>query len=499
MFYTVIFFFILILIFLLWDCKKPDNFPPGPRWYPIVGCALQLSQLRIKTGLFCRVIDELVKTFVNPYGVYGLKIGKDQVVVAYYKNAIQEMGFNEDLDGRPQGIFYRTRTFNSKKGILLADEDFWVEQRRFIIRHLKDFGFSRRDIIVYIQEEAQYLADDIRKRINKEGGKSAIIYMQDLFPVFVLNSLWRLMASKRYDRESDDVMALLNMFYELLKNVDMIGSMFSQFPFMRYVAPDFSGFNGFVESHHRFYAFLRKEVEEHRQTINLDDPPRDLMDAYLQVIDKPGHPESFSDEQLLSVCLDLFLAGSETTNKSLGFAFLHMAKHPEIQEKAQAELDSVVGRERQPCWEDKPNLPYCEAIVYEALRFFMGHTFGVPHRALKDTRLCGYNVPKDTMVVACFRGMLMNSKDFPDPHRFWPDRYFIDGKFKVPDFSAFGYGRHRCMGEMLGKQNIFFFVTTLLQSFTFKIPKGEPIPSDEPIDGVTAGPQLFNTFVEARW
>lgn len=40
------------------------------------------------------------------------------------------------------------------------------------------------------------------------------------------------------------------------------------------------------------------------------------------------------------------------------------------------------------------SLPYCEAVVLEALRMFMANTFGIPHRALRDTKLCGYNIPK---------------------------------------------------------------------------------------------------------
>lgn len=39
-------------------------------------------------------------------------------------------------------------------------------------------------------------------------------------------------------------------------------------------------------------------------------------------------------------------------------------------------------------------MPYNEAIVHECIRHFMGRTFGVPHRALRDTTLAGYNIPK---------------------------------------------------------------------------------------------------------
>lgn len=353
MFYAVIFFLVLIVLLIIWDIQKPLNFPPGPRWYPVFGSALQISQLRRKYGMFSKVVDELAKQYFNPYGLYGLKIGNDKLVVAYSTEAISKMMTNEDLDGKPDGIFYRTRTFNSKKGILLADEDFWLEQRRFIFRHLKEFGFARSGLVAITQNEAFHLFQDLSTRIKQQGGEYAEIPMQELFPVFILNTIWSMISSQRYDRGSREVMRLLAMFFELLQNVDMIGCLFSHFPFLRYIAPDFSGYTSFLGSHTRMYAFLRKQVDEHRKTYMNFDQPRDLMDSYLREMAKPEHSSSFSEEQLLAVCLDLFVAGTETTNKSLGFAFLHMVRNPEIQDKAQAELDAVIGRDRLPEWNDR--------------------------------------------------------------------------------------------------------------------------------------------------
>lgn len=39
-------------------------------------------------------------------------------------------------------------------------------------------------------------------------------------------------------------------------------------------------------------------------------------------------------------------------------------------------------------------MPYTEAVILEGLRLFMGHTFGIPHRALRDTKLGGFDIPK---------------------------------------------------------------------------------------------------------
>jgi cytochrome P450 len=49
--------------------------------------------------------------------------------------------------------------------------------------------------------------------------------------------------------------------------------------------------------------------------------------------------------------------------------FLMMVVHPAVQEKAQAEIDAVVGKDRLPTIEDRPLLPCLDAILRETLRY----------------------------------------------------------------------------------------------------------------------------------
>jgi cytochrome P450 family 2 subfamily J len=59
-------------------------------------------------------------------------------------------------------------------------------------------------------------------------------------------------------------------------------------------------------------------------------------------------------EQLTAICVDLFLAGTETTASTIGFTLRYMIKFPEIQQKVREELHRVVGKERLPSMEDMP-------------------------------------------------------------------------------------------------------------------------------------------------
>lgn len=145
-------------------------------------------------------------------------------------------------------------------------------------------------------------------------------------------------------------------------------------------------------------------------------------------------------------------------------------------------------------------MPYCEAIVLESLRVFMSYTFGIAHRALRDTKLSGYDIPKDTMVVAMFSGMMNDSKITKNPLDFDPENFLDEnGKLLIPEkYYPFGLGKHRCIGEMLAKSNLFLLCTTLLQNFYFDVPLGHDLPSVAPVDGATPSVKDFTALIIPR-
>lgn len=63
----------------------------------------------------------------------------------------------------------------------------------------------------------------------------------------------------------------------------------------------------------------------------------------------------------MSLCLDLFMAGSETTSNTLSFSIAYMIEYPDVQKKVRNELDQVIGRNRWPQLQDrvKFSLSYC--------------------------------------------------------------------------------------------------------------------------------------------
>ena len=69
---------------------------------------------------------------------------------------------------------------------------------------------------------------------------------------------------------------------------------------------------------------------------------------------------------LLSVVL---ISSLIQTHSTLLVFLLAMVLHPEVQAKAQADIDRVIGKDRLPDFDDRPELPYLDAMLCETLRW----------------------------------------------------------------------------------------------------------------------------------
>lgn len=77
-----------------------------------------------------------------------------------------------------------------------------------------------------------------------------------------------------------------------------------------------------------------------------------------------------------------------------------MLKYPEVQAKAQAELDAVLGKNQLPSYADEDSLPYITAVAKEVLRWQPALPLGVPHFLTEDDVYNGYTIPSGSIVLA---------------------------------------------------------------------------------------------------
>ncbi|KIJ64542.1 hypothetical protein HYDPIDRAFT_132510 [Hydnomerulius pinastri MD-312] len=174
------------------------------------------------------------------------------------------------------------------------------------------------------------------------------------------------------------------------------------------------------------------------------------------------------DEGVLGTAALIYSGGFDTTMSSMETAFTMLAVNPIVQARAQAEMDIVVGKERFPTFADRDQMPYMRCVISEAIRYGSATPVGVPHRVLEDDYYNGYYIPAGSTIIANQWGMLHDSRVYPDPETFNPDR-FLEGQGRTPQQDprsvAFGFGRRICPGKEMAENIIWSTITSIFYAF----------------------------------
>ncbi|PBK93436.1 cytochrome P450 [Armillaria gallica] len=200
----------------------------------------------------------------------------------------------------------------------------------------------------------------------------------------------------------------------------------------------------------------------------------------------------------------LYSSGVDTTAASIYAFFKAMILFPEVQAKAQAEIDAVVGNDRLPGFDDREHLPYINALVLEVSRWHAVAPTGVPHLVTEDDVHSGYFIPKGSVVFANIRNMLHDPAVYDKPSEFMPER-FIRTENKEPELDpynvSFGFGRRICPGRVLADASIFISCAMVLAVFNVSKYCEDGIifePDIETTSGAVSHPTSFKCTVTPR-
>ncbi|XP_017924601.1 cytochrome P450 2H1-like [Manacus vitellinus] len=466
---TTIFLLVCISCLLLlatWrSTSQKGKEPPGPFSLPIVGNLLQLNPQNMAESL---------KKLSEKYGpVFTIHLGPQKVVVLYGYDVMKEALVDQGDDFSGRGILPLAEKLFKGTGIVTSNGETWKQLRRFALTTLRDFGMGKKSIEERIQEEAHFLVERLKNTHERPLDPGNFLVHA------VSNIICSIVFGDRFDYEDKKFLTLIDLIDE---NSRLQASLQAKlYNFLPTVMESIPGpHKQLIKNVEQVDQFTTEIIMEHQKTL---DPtcPRDFVDAFLNKMEREkGNVDSkFTVESLTRTTLDLFLAGTGTTSITLRFAILILQKHPEIAEKMQKEIDSVIGRDRSPRMADRSQMPYTEAVIHEIQRYIDFIPLNVPHAVTRDTKFRDYFIPKGTVVFPMLTAVLHDSKEFPNPEKFDPGHFLnANGTFKKSDyFMPFSTGKRVCAGEGLARMEIFIFLTSILQNFTLK-----PIVDPKDID-----------------
>lgn len=469
------------------------NYPPGPAALPIVGNLYNLGTVPLAN---------LTKLGQKYGSIFQIFLGSQRAVVlsditiarvALLKNV-------NDFAGRPR---VHSGDIFSHNGHAISFGNFspaWKMQRKIAHGALKLYsaGKEKLEKVIFREIEEVFQQFDLSKGEPHNPQQS--------ISLGVVNVICALTFGSRYsanDPEFRTVVEFNNTFAETLG----LGNLVDIFPSLKHVPFDSENIRRLKQAVKERDKILVKKYKEQLESYE-PGKIRGFTDALIKVMKDNEQDDTqitslISEDHVLMSMADMFAAGSETLTSTLLWVLLLFNNFPEIQEKVHRELDEVIGPKRLPSLKDKKRLPYLEATIAEVLRLRPPAPLGVPHKALVDTTLNGYNIPKGTTLIVNLWAIHHDPKHWENPSEFDPER-FLDKNGNVVNPASMSYlpfsaGRRVCLGELLAKAELFLFVAQLLHQFKIENPPGCPLPSLEGDIGMGLKPKPYKVCIKRRY
>ncbi|XP_045509930.1 probable cytochrome P450 305a1 [Colias croceus] len=468
---------VTILGYIINTVSKPRKYPPGPKWYPFVGSSAIARKVALQYGSQWKGFSHLAKEYSTE--VLGLKLGSELVVVVFGEKNLRKVFTEKEYEGRPDSFFIRQRCLGKRLGITFVDGPLWREHRQFTVKNLKNVGFGKTAMETEIQTELHNILEYIEKSKTKAINPKVILAQS------VMNILWKYTAGERI--KEDQLQYVIDLFSKRSKAFTIAGGWLNQWPWLRFIFPKLSGYTIIKNLNQQISDIIDETVNKHKNGLV---PGSDFIYSFLEEMKENN--VSFHEEQLKAICLDILIAGAQTTSNVLEFAILSLIRHKQIQEKVYDEIHSVIG-EDTPCWNDSNRLLYTMAFLLEVQRFYTIAPLAGPRRVLEETTIEDYVLPKNTTVLLSIGDVHFSPDLWDEPNKFNPDR-FLDSSGKLVNtehFYGFGLGRRRCPGDSLAKSFIFIVLVGIVQKYRIESENGV-LPAEEPIIGLISGARPFS-------
>ena len=159
-----------------------------------------------------------------------------------------------------------------------------------------------------------------------------------------------------------------------------------------------------------------------------------------------------------------------------------LLNHPQVLQKAQNEIDIVIGKDRFLDESDIINLPYLRCIINETQRIKPAGPLLLPHESSEDCTIGGYKVPRGTMLLVNQWAIHHDPKIWADPESFNPERFEgLDGTRDGFKLMPFGSGRRSCPGEGLAVRVLGMSLGSIIQCFDWERVSEEMVDMSEGI------------------
>ncbi|GAA5997441.1 cytochrome P450 [Rhodotorula paludigena] len=481
----------LAVLYLARGNKAKGPLPPGPPPLPIIGNLLDVPKSRpwVKFA-----------EWTEQYGpIFTLKMGRNTMLVIGRAQPALDL-----LDKRSAIYSSRARLIMTSELVsrglrmtFMPYGDLWRRERRLLHQLTSPAAASSYEPIQEM-ESAQFVRDMLAKPGDFWGHCQR----------YAGSTIMQIGFNKRAKTPQDPAITKMRAINEMMTKTAVAGRyLVDSLPILNYV-PEFLA--PFKQEASAIFKETLSLFRSHVLDVKKNVESGHDAHCFAKYILESQKSFGLTDDQAYFLGGALYGAGSDTTADGISTFIMTMCAFPDVQAKAQAELDRVVGRGRLPNFSDQPDLVYCGAVVREILRWRTVIAGGLAHASTEDDWYNGYFIPKGTIVLANHWAIHLDPEVYPEPEKFKPERFIdADGKLCGTKYAeaghhAYGFGRRICPGKHIADRSLFIVFTRLLWSCTLRPGLDASTGTEIPInvdafsEGFSSHPLPFKCRIEPR-
>ncbi|KAH7660652.1 Flavonoid 3'-monooxygenase protein [Dioscorea alata] len=433
-----------------WAFSRAARAIPGPP-----GVVLALSGTAAH-----RALAKLSHSF-RASKLMAFSVGFSRFIVSSHPETAKEILCSSAFADRPIKESAYELLFHRAMGFAPYGE-YWRNLRRISATHLfsprriSAFGQQRREIGAHMVGEIQSLM-----------GRDGEVEIKKVLHFASLNNVMMSVFGKRFDfgeGEGLELEGLVKEGYELLGMFNWSDHL----PLLGLL--DLQGVRRRCKKLvSKVNLFVGRIIDEHRYKRSDFGAASFSVGDFVDVLLDLEKDEKLSDADMVAVLWEMIFRGTDTVAILLEWIMARMVLHPEIQAKAQAEIDAVVGESKLVSDDDISNLHYLQCIVKESLRMHPpGPLLSWARLAIHDVNVGDYFIPAGTTAMVNMYAITHDECVWSEANEFKPERFMeVEMSIMGSDLrlAPFGSGRRVCPGKAMGLATVHLWLAQLLQSF----------------------------------
>ncbi|RWR74207.1 cytochrome P450 82C4-like protein [Cinnamomum micranthum f. kanehirae] len=479
-------------LYNLWIARQKNNKkaskstrpPEPPGAWPLIGHLHMLGGLDPLMRTLSAMADQCGPVFI-------LRIGVHRTLVISDLNVIKECFTTNDkiLATRPSSTAGKLLGFDYASFGFSPYGPYWREMRK--IATLELFSNRRLESLKHIrQAQIDACIKELYGLWAQNKQDPVKVEMKQWFTDLTFNMVVMMVAGKQYQGpagviDHDEARRFQKAMHELIYLSGVFVAS-DAFPFLKWI--DVNGsMRAMKQTAKEVNLILSSWLEEHRRRrlSVTGDGEKDFIDVLMSILEDGGRIDDYDHDTIIKATSQvLVMAGSDSTASTLTWALSLLLNNRPALNKAQDELDTQVGKDRNVDESDIKNLVYLQAIIHETLRLYPPAPLLVPHEAMEDCQVGGFDISAGTQVMVNIWKVQRDPHLWVDPSEFRPERFLtahvdVDGKAQHFEYIPFGAGRRSCPGYSMAFQIMHLTLARLVHGFELEAHPNGPVDMTE--------------------